>query len=574
MTIKTSDSSPIYVSWLPLPKDVVDVGARFGITFAPGKHATSKYSDGDWQRDLAKDLDRLVAVERVSDLVSLLPDEELRHLKIPDLIPEAQKRGIVVVRYPFVDGSTPSLALANLVVDDVLRRLRLGKSVVVHCQGGLGRAGCIGGCVLRALGNDADTALDVIAGARGKHAPETEQQKAFVRSFSRLPPPRSGKRPPPTPSAPTTTTTTLPLNTETVAQRALRDSFRGAVIGAAIGDALGHPTEFMKMPAIHKKYGPEGVKGFELYWNRAGKRFAPYTDDTQMAEQVLRSLLEARDNEELELESVMEIMGRRFIEWSIHPQGGHRAPGNACIAGCRMLAKGVDWSVAGGETAGGCGSVMRAYPFGLMFHDDVDDAIDYAVAHSALTHRDPIALAACAAMAVGVARQVHGADVISTALEMIAVARRFSEPTALMMARALGEARDDSVDADDVFERLQSWAAHEAIAAAVYLLVKYPDNAAAAVLHGANTPGDSDSIATLAGALLGARLGLGAFPSAWIDDVERSEELLALADLIIDGGPPDDVPLEDDDGERDDDDDHQEGAEEEEEEEEADVEPN
>ncbi len=334
------------------------------------------------------------------------------------------------------------------------------------------------------------------------------------------------------------------LPTEPAARRALRESCRGAVVGGAIGDAMGHPTEFLKMAAIRQRYGPEGVRGFELYWNVQGKRFSPYTDDTQMAEQVLRTLLEARAAGVADVEATMRIMSRRFVEWSKHPQGGHRAPGNACLAGCRALAQGTHWSTAGGQSAGGCGSVMRAYPFGLVFHDAVDDAVDYAVAHSAATHRDPIALAACAAMAVGIARQVHGADVLSTALEMIAVARRYSETTALMMARALGEARDPSVDPDDVFERLQSWAAHEAIAAAVYLLVRYPDNAAAAVLHGANTPGDSDSIATLAGALLGARLGVGAFPPAWVSDVERSQELLALADLLIDGGPPDDVAAE------------------------------
>jgi hypothetical protein len=44
----------------------------------------------------------------------------------------------------------------------------------------------------------------------------------------------------------------------------------------------------------------------------------------------------------------------------------------------------------------------------------------------------------------------------------------------------------------------------------------------------ANAHGDSDSIATLAGALLGARLGLEALPPDWVRDVERSAELLAL----------------------------------------------
>jgi ADP-ribosylglycohydrolase len=176
----------------------------------------------------------------------------------------------------------------------------------------------------------------------------------------------------------------------------------GAVLGGAIGDAMGHPTEFLSLEAIAGQYGDQGVTGFELYWERDGRRFAPYTDDTQMAEVVLRALRDGRAAGE-DLDGTMRRMAAALVEWSVHPQGGHRAPGNACLAGCHALAEGAHWSEAGGEQAGGCGSVVRAYPFGLVFADDLRRAEAWAVAHSRLTHRDPIALAACAAMAVGVA---------------------------------------------------------------------------------------------------------------------------------------------------------------------------
>src|SRR5262249_10246306 len=151
------------------------------------------------------------------------------------------------------------------------------------------------------------------------------------------------------------------------------------------------------------RYGPDGVTRFELYWDRGGKRFAPYTDDTQMAEIVLRTLVEGHED----LDEAMERLAKGFVEGGGSPQGGHRAAGNACMSGCRQLARGVPWREAGGAMAGGCGSVMRAYPFGLIFSDDLDKAERWAVEHSKLTHRDPIALAASAAMAVGMARIVR-----------------------------------------------------------------------------------------------------------------------------------------------------------------------
>jgi ADP-ribosylglycohydrolase len=74
----------------------------------------------------------------------------------------------------------------------------------------------------------------------------------------------------------------------------LQSRIEGAVLGAAIGDAMGHPTKFINsFEGIFNKYGPQGVTGFRLFWTREGKRFAPYTDDTQMAEVVLRALVES-----------------------------------------------------------------------------------------------------------------------------------------------------------------------------------------------------------------------------------------------------------------------------------------
>lgn len=298
----------------------------------------------------------------------------------------------------------------------------------------------------------------------------------------------------------------------------------GAVLGGAIGDAMGHPTEFLSMDSIHNRFGPAGVERFELFWNRDGQRFAPYTDDTQMAECVLRSLLDERDD----LDACMANMATRFVDWSRNPQGGHRAPGNACLSGCRALERGVPWREAGGPTAGGCGSVMRAYPFGLIFADDYEKAEAWSVAHSRLTHNDPIALAASAAMAVGIARVMNDEPVNRVSSEMVAAACRYSAPTAGMMCDAIHDARAGT-DPDEVFDRLRAWAAHEAIAAAVYLFELLPDDPRSAILMGANTPGDSDSIATLAGSLIGARCGVESLPAEWVRDVERSAELSELA---------------------------------------------
>lgn len=484
-------TSTIRVGWLRARG-----AGRVGLTIAPGKRHAGAFSGEHHERDLAFDLERLRAAPEISAdvLVSLLEPAEYEALHIPGYREEVRRRGFELLELPIRDGDVPASASAvDELVAAIDDRLRAGQNVVIHCAGGLGRSGVIAGSLLVRQGATAAEAFAALRAARGDRCPETEAQRRFIRGFAERP------------------------------SRASR--IRGAVLGAAIGDAMGHPTEFMSMPAIHQIFGPDGVRGYELWWEKEGERFAPYTDDTQMAEVVLDTLVAAR-REGLDLDAAMRRMGEGFVAWMNAPQGGHRAPGNACLAGCRALEAGTPWREAGGETAGGCGSVMRAYPFGLLF--DATPAEHWAVEHSKLTHRDPIALAACAAMAAGMAHVMARAapEVVVTA--MVESAARYSRPTSEMIRRAVDEA-ERGVEPAVTLDRLRAWAAHEAIAAGAYIFRRHPDDAAAAILEGANTPGDSDSIATLAGALVGARCGVDALPQAWIRDLERSDELSELA---------------------------------------------
>jgi hypothetical protein len=126
MTIRTSSTHPIRVDWLTMTTP-----GKVGLTFAPGKHAGSKGPDGRWERNLEMDLDRLVAVFHARALVAAG-----------------------------------------------------GSNVVVHCMGGLGRAGTIGACVLVGEGMSAAAALEDVQRARGPRSPETAAQKAFVRRYA------------------------------------------------------------------------------------------------------------------------------------------------------------------------------------------------------------------------------------------------------------------------------------------------------------------------------------------------------------------------------------------------------
>ncbi|MBN1101991.1 MAG: ADP-ribosylglycohydrolase family protein, partial [Deltaproteobacteria bacterium] len=75
----------------------------------------------------------------------------------------------------------------------------------------------------------------------------------------------------------------------------------------------------------------------------------------------------------------------------------------------------------------------------------------------------------------------------------------------------------------------EGWVGEEAVALALYCFLKYPDSYERCVIRGANTNGDSDSVACIAGSISGAYLGVGAIREDWIQRIEKSEYLDDLA---------------------------------------------
>ena len=74
--------------------------------------------------------------------------------------------------------------------------------------------------------------------------------------------------------------------------------------------------------------------------------------------------------------------------------------------------------------------------------------------------------------------------------------------------------------------------AHESVPTAIYTFLRYPDSFADVVGYAISLGGDTDTIASMAGAVSGAYLGLDAIPEAWRENVEGSARLQELADSL------------------------------------------
>lgn len=154
----------------------------------------------------------------------------------------------------------------------------------------------------------------------------------------------------------------------------------GAVIGSAVGDALGAPFEFGPEGAFSARF-PDPGRGGEMCGG-GGWEPGEATDDTQMAVLVGESLL---DCGRLELPDVF----RRFQRWAA------AEPKDIGLQTEAVLSSGDPWDLAAAlhfqvnQRAAGNGALMRAAPSAVHFaRGGRDVTMDAARRIAALTHGD------------------------------------------------------------------------------------------------------------------------------------------------------------------------------------------
>jgi ADP-ribosyl-[dinitrogen reductase] hydrolase len=136
---------------------------------------------GAWDRDLACDLDR-IRDWGAAAVVTLLEPKELMPLRVERLGEEVLRRNMLWFHLPIVDVSIPDERFEReweRAGKKLRSILRSGSDVLVHCRGGLGRAGTIAARLLIELGMKPKTAITRVRAVR-PGAIETSDQENFV----------------------------------------------------------------------------------------------------------------------------------------------------------------------------------------------------------------------------------------------------------------------------------------------------------------------------------------------------------------------------------------------------------
>ncbi|KIE27000.1 crystallin [Streptomyces sp. MUSC 125] len=325
----------------------------------------------------------------------------------------------------------------------------------------------------------------------------------------------------------------------------------GSLLGLALGDALGFPTEFNDVPSILAKCGP--WRKMEL----PARAFV--SDDTQMTLALGRALRTAMERGFLAPERLERPLREEFVDWYRSPEN-NRAPGNTCLRACSLLVKeGLHWQDASQIGSKGCGANMRVAPLGLVPALSDEQRSGAAQLQSALTHGHPTALAASDLTARAVHLLAQGVDPagLVDALRSYAlqnrtryhhawlgdlwtrsqdpgpehfIARGWDECLAILH-RLQEAARTVSPEADPCLATGEGWIAEEAFATGLLCFLLFPDEPVTALRRAACSAGDSDSVACLTGAFAGAWLGADAWPAEWAERIEYRGDLLELGAL-------------------------------------------
>jgi len=118
-------------------------------------------------------------------IVSLLCKDESLELGLSDEDALATKQGLDFVTFPIVDYAVPASMSATFELsEELLRQLKAGKTVGIHCRQSVGRASLITACIYVAAGETPELAFRKIEAARGVRVPDTIEQKEFVNAFA------------------------------------------------------------------------------------------------------------------------------------------------------------------------------------------------------------------------------------------------------------------------------------------------------------------------------------------------------------------------------------------------------
>jgi len=292
------------------------------------------------------------------------------------------------------------------------------------------------------------------------------------------------------------------------------DTCQGSFMGLALGDALG---------ASH-----EGGAIERLLWGIIGKtkdRKIRWTDDTGMSIDVAISLIE-------NMGVVQDSLARQFADSYKRSRG--YGPGTAKML--KKIKKGEKWQEVNQSFPGGSygnGAAMRAPVIAMYFHDDQEKMMAALKDSSVITHAHPLAVEGARIIAAAVSGAFVSCDPSVILSRAEGECRSQEYINKLNIAKGLLEEGEDKSPPYIAAKLGNGIAAIESCMTSVYIALRFLDEEFMDMIDFINKcKGDTDTIASMAGAIWGACNGIRRLDPRQYENLEFAEGILDLAKVL------------------------------------------
>lgn len=302
---------------------------------------------------------------------------------------------------------------------------------------------------------------------------------------------------------------------------------RGCIVGAAIGDALGMPTEDISRQLRDYLYGGLVTSYVQPHKNHPCAHLKPgqYTDDTQQMMLLAKSLVECSGFD-------VEDFAKRFAQWGWYCKTiprFNRYAGGASASAAMALNRGVSIEEAASPASNSCGAAMRVAPVSVFYKTkSIDVVLDIAERQARLSHKAKEAVQAAQVIASVIYYVQQGASPVqSVELSMVCSDGELNENLNQVSVRR------DELPFDIAQEIGATQKAVHAVPMALHCFLHSPGDFEQTVINAANlVQGDTDSIACMAGAMSGAYVGFSNISARFLEQLENKELLVKLAEQL------------------------------------------
>ena len=339
-----------------------------------------------------------------------------------------------------------------------------------------------------------------------------------------------------------------------------QSSYRGCLLGLAVGDAMGYTVDSRSWPEIQEDYGPNGLLGYDLV-----NGYADVTSYTQLAAFTANGLLLGLTRGQMtgRMAPFVRYIALSSKEWAMSQRSWGRPDQSHCwlmrktelcrrhCMDTRMLEVLERDNLGSPEEPKTAytqpGSVTCAVGVGLFFHRHrikLTEINRLGAEAIALTHGSPSAFLTGAMVAHIITCILRKPDaplkaVVHHAMRDIReeFGHQYSQAYDIcnQLRNAITYASSKSLSPVEVMEKLRCCTAPEVLAGAVYACLASDGDFDRAMILAVNHSGRSAAVGALTGAMLGAKLGESALPEFYIECLEPAETLKELADDLFHG---------------------------------------